>query len=134
MTPATLCSPERSYLAAYSSQIDDRTTQRLLAAWFAEVPRAGLTHGSSLDRAFHSVPAQTEREPLEKHDISRRSRSQKGILTFLARDASQRILCYARAGIPKAEQASELIRCVAFWQQQTGAAPQELVFDSRLTT
>jgi len=126
--------PKRSYLAAYSSQIDDRITQRLLAAWFAEVPRAGLTRGSSLDLDFHSVPAQTEREPLEKHYISRRSRSQKGILTFLARDASQRVLCYARAGIPKAEQASEIIRCVDFWQQQTGSPPQELVFDSRLTT
>ncbi len=80
------------------------------------------------------MPAQTEREPLEKHYISRRSRSQKGILTFLARDASQRVLCYARAGIPKAEQAGEIVRCVDFWQQQTGSAPQELVFDSRLTT
>lgn len=126
--------PKRSYLAAYSSQIDDRTTQRLLAAWFAEVPRAGLTHGSSLDLDFHSVPAQTTQEPLEKHYISRRSRSQKGILTFLARDASQRVLCYARAGIPKVEQANEIIRCVNFWQQQTGSPPQELVFDSRLTT
>jgi hypothetical protein len=126
--------PKRSYLASYSSQIDDRTTQRLLAAWFAEVPRAGLKRGSSLDLDFHSVPAQTEREPLEKHYISRRSRSQKGILTFLARDASQRVLCYARAGITKAEQASEIIRCVDFWQQQTGSPPQELVFDSRLTT
>ena len=126
--------PKRSYLAAYSSQIDDRTTQRLLAAWFAELPRAGLQRGTSLDLDFHSVPAQTDREPLEKHYISRRSRSQKGILTFLARDASQRVLCYARAGITKAEQASEIVRCVDFWQQQTGAAPQELVFDSRLTT
>jgi hypothetical protein len=126
--------PKRSYLAAYSSQIDDRITQGLLAAWFAEVPRAGLTHGTSLDLDFHSVPAQTQEELLEKHYISRRSRSQKGILTFLARDASQRVLCYARAGIPKAEQASAIIRCVDFWQQQTGAPPQELVFDSRLTT
>jgi hypothetical protein len=126
--------PKRSYLASYSSQIDDRTTQHLLAAWFAEVPRAGLKRGSSLDLDFHSVPAQTEREPLEKHYISRRSRSQKGILTFLARDASQRVLCYARAGITKAEQAREIIRCVDFWQQQTGSPPQELVFDSRLTT
>ncbi len=126
--------PKRSYLAAYSSQIDDRTTQRLQAAWFAEVLRAGLKRGSSLDLDFHSVPAQTEREPLEKHYISRRSRSQKGILTFLARDANQRVLCYARAGIPKAEQASEIVRCVDFWQQQTGSPPQELVFDSRLTT
>ena len=29
--------PKRSYLAAYSSQIDDRATARLMAAWFTEV-------------------------------------------------------------------------------------------------
>jgi len=126
--------PKRSYLAAYSSQIDDRTTQRLLVAWFTEVERAGLARGSSLDLDFHSVPAHTEQEPLEKHYVSRRSRSQHSILTFVARDASQRVLCYARAGITKAEQAAEILRLVDFWQQQTGSVPEELVFDSRLTT
>jgi hypothetical protein len=126
--------PKRSFLAAYSSQIDDRANQRLMAAWFAAVPQAGLARGQSLDLDFHTVPANTQEEPLEKHYLSRRSRSQQGILTFLARDASQRVLCYARAGIPKAEQAGEILRCVAFWQQQTGAVPEELVFDCRLTT
>jgi hypothetical protein len=126
--------PKRSYLAAYSSQIDDRTTARLMAAWFTEVGRAGLTRGSSLDLDFHTVAAHTDAEPLEKHYISRRSRSQKGILTFLARDAGQHVLCYARAGITKADQPGEIQRFVDFWQRQTGGLPQELVFDSRLTT
>jgi len=126
--------PKRSYLAAYSSRIDDRLTQRLLAVWSAQLPRAGLTRGTSLDLDFHAVPANTAQEPLEKHYISRRSRSQQGILTFLARDATQRVLCYARAGISKADQPGEILRFVAFWQQHTGAPPAELVFDSRLTT
>jgi hypothetical protein len=126
--------PKRSYLAAYSSQIDDRTTGRLMAAWFTAIGRTGLTRGSSLDLDFHTVPAHTDEEPLEKHYVSRRSRSQKGILTFLARDASQSVLCYARAGITKAEQPGEIQRFVDFWQQQTGTRPEELVFDSRLTT
>lgn len=126
--------PKRSYLAAYSYRIDDRTTQRLMAAWFTEVQRSGLPHGASLDLDFHTVPANTATEPLEKHYVSRRSRSQPGILTFLARDAQQRVLCYAHAGITKAEQPEEIIRFVDFWQQQTGQEPAELVFDSRLTT
>jgi hypothetical protein len=126
--------PKRSYLAAYSYRIDDRTTQRLMAAWFTEVQRTGLTRGSSLDLDFHTVPANSTAEPLEKHYVSRRSRSQKGILTFLARDAEQRVLCYAHAGITKAEQPEEIVRFVDFWQQQTGHVPAELVFDSRLTT
>jgi hypothetical protein len=126
--------PKRSYLAGYSSSIDDRMIHNLMAAWIAEVPRAGLTHGSSLDVDFHTVPANSAEEPLEKHYVSRRSRSQQGILTFLARDASQRTLCYAHAGITKADQAKEIIHFVDFWQRHTGTPPAELVFDSRLTT
>jgi hypothetical protein len=126
--------PKRSYLAAYSSQIDDRTNAALMAAWFHEIERTGLTRGRSLDLDFHAVPANTQQEPLEKHYVSRRSRSQQGILTFVARDASLRALCYARAGITKAEQPAEIIRFVDFWQQHTGSPPEELVFDSRLTT
>ena len=126
--------PKRSYLAAYSSRIDDRKTTRLMAAWFAEVPRSGLSRGTSFDLDFHAVPANSAGEPLEKHYVSRRSRSEKSVLTFLARDATYNVLCYARAGLSKARQAGEVLRFVDFWQEQTGQAPAELVFDSRLTT
>jgi hypothetical protein len=126
--------PKRSYLASYSSSVDDRTNDRLMAAWFNETPRAGLKHGDSLELDFHTVPANTTKEPLEKHYISSRSRSQQGILTFLARDAEQRVICYARAGIAKAEQPNEILRFVDFWKQHTGSLPAELVFDSKLTT
>jgi hypothetical protein len=126
--------PKRSYLAAYSSRIDHRFCLRLLEAWLAEVHRLGLPRGSSFDLDFHTVPANSQEEPLEKHYVSRRSRSQKGILTFLARDAGHRVLCYAHAGIPKDEQADEILQFVDFWQRQTGQPPAELVFDSQLTT
>jgi hypothetical protein len=126
--------PKRSYLASYSSSVDDRTNDRLMAAWFNETSRAGLQRGDSLDLDFHTVPANSTAEPLEKHYISSRSRSQQGFLTFLARDAEQRVLCYARAGIAKADQADEILRFVAFWKKHTGVLPAELVFDSKLTT
>ena len=126
--------PKRSYLAGYSSSVDDRAIERLMAAWFNETPRAGLEHGASLDLDFHTVPTNSAAEPLEKHYVSRRSRSQQGMLTFLARDAEQRVLCYAHAGVAKAGQADEIIRFVDYWKRHTGAAPAELVFDSKLTT
>jgi len=126
--------PKRSYLAAYSSRVDHRLCLRLLEAWSNEVHRAGLPWGSSFDLDFHTVPANTQEEPLEKHYISRRSRSQQGVLTFLVRDAIHRVLCYAHAGIPKADQADEVLRFVEFWHKQTGKNPVELVFDSQLTT
>jgi hypothetical protein len=126
--------PKRSYLASYSSRVDHRAVLRLMAAWFDEVRRAGLPRGDSIDLDFHSVPANTQEEPLEKHCISSRSRAQQGVLVFLARDAVARVLCYAHAGIPKDQKAAEILRFADFWQERTGSLPSELVFDSQLTT
>ena len=126
--------PKRAYLAAYSSGVGRRTVDRLMAAWFGAVSGAGLARGTSLDLDFHTVPANAQAEPLERHYVSARSRSQPGMLVFLARDATERVLCYARAGLPKGQQPTEILRFVDFWRQQTGHPPAELVFDSHLTT
>ena len=126
--------PKRSYLAAYSSRIDHRACLRFMEAWLDQVEQAGLPHGASFDLDFHSVPANSAQEPLEKHYVSSRSRSQKGILVFLARDAEQRVLRYANAGVTKGEQADEVLQFVRFWKKHTGKPPAELVFDSQLTT
>ena len=53
---------------------------------------------------------------------------------FLARDAEQRVFRYAHAGIPKAEQADEILRFIEFRKRHTGKVPAELIFDSQLTT
>src|ERR1035437_6117033 len=126
--------PKRSYLAAYSSRIGHKVCLRFMQAWLEQVEQAGLPHGASFDLDFHSVPANSAQEPLEKHYVSSRSRSQKGILVFLARDAEQRVLRYANAGVSKSEQADEILQFVRFWKKHTGKAPAELVFDSKLTT
>jgi hypothetical protein len=126
--------PKRSYLASYSSRVDHRANLRLMDAWFEQVEPVGLPHGSSLDLDFHTVPANTATEPLEKHYVSSRSRRQQGILVFLARDAEQSVFRYAHAGIPKAEQSDEILRFIEFWKRHTGKPPAELIFDSQLTT
>jgi hypothetical protein len=126
--------PKRAYLAAYSSSIGDQGVRRFMEVWFQQVQRLGLARSGSLDLDFHSVAANSEKEPLQKHYVSRRSRSQKGVLVFLARDAEQRVMCYSNAHVPKSEQADAILRFVEFWNQQTGQPPQELVFDSQLTT
>src|SRR5215467_10474113 len=102
--------PKRSYLAAYSSRVDHKACLRLMEAWLEQVERAGLPHGASFDLDFHSVPANSAEEPLEKHYVSSRSRSQKGILVFLARDAGQGVLRYANAGVNKSEKATEILQ------------------------
>jgi hypothetical protein len=126
--------PKRSYLAAYSSRVDHKANLALMEAWLDQVEEAGLPHGASFDLDFHSVPANSSEEPLEKHYVSSRSRSQKGILVFLARDAEQRVIRYGNAGVSKSEQAGEILQFVRFWKKHTGQLPAELVFDSQLTT
>src|SRR5262249_41626835 len=104
--------PKRAYLAAYSSKVDRRTNLRLLDAWSDEVHRAGLPRGRSFEVDFHTIAANSQQEPLERHYVSRRSRRQKGILVFVARDAEQRVLCYGNAGVGKDKQAEEVLAFV----------------------
>lgn len=126
--------PKRSYLSAYSARISRRKNDLLMAAWFQAAGAAGLRRSGSFDVDFHTVPANTSREPLEKHYVSKRSRSQQGILVFLARDADERVLCYGDCAVPKAKRDEEVIRFAEFYKARTGHFPEELVFDSQLTT
>lgn len=126
--------PKRSYLSAYSARLDPRSNLTLMSDWAEGVYAAGLEQGSSFDLDFHTVPANSEAEPLSKHYLSRRSRSQKGILTFLVRDVQENVLCYAAAGVPKQKRNDEILRFVEEWKRRTGQYPEEVVFDSQLTT
>ena len=56
------------------------------------------------------------------------------MLAFLAQDADTRVFCYANSELRKDQQNDELLRFVEFWKQRTGHLPEELIFDSRLTT
>jgi len=125
--------PKRSFLSAYSNRIDPRLNMKLMSGWAEALQSVGFKPGTSFDLDFHSIPANTSAEPLEKHYISNRSRSQKAVLTFLARDARENLLCYGNAGIPKAQRDSEVLRFCQWWKERTGSYPKELVFDSQLT-
>jgi hypothetical protein len=85
-----------------------------MEVWFQHAQRLGLSRSGSLDLDFHSMPANSEKEPLQKHYVSRRRRNQKGVLVFLARDAEQRVMCYCNAHVPKCDQADEILRFVEF--------------------
>lgn len=126
--------PKRSFLSEYSERVDPRSNFLLMSNWNEAVQRIGFHSGSSFDLDFHSIPANSEAEPLDKHYISNRSRSQKGILSFLARDVEENVICYGNAGVPKPEMTDEILHFADYWEERTGAYPKELVFDSRLTT
>src|SRR6266849_5917258 len=126
--------PKRSFLTEYSCRIRPQSYPRLMQGWFAAVSQLGLTRGVSFDLDFHTIPFHGEDALVEKHYVSKRSRRQKGILAFLAQDAGTRVFCYANGQVRKATQIDEVLRFVEFWKQRTGHDPEELIFDSRLTS
>src|SRR5438067_8379265 len=102
--------------------------------WFAAINQLGIDRGVSFDLDFHTIPYRGDDALVEKHYVSKRSRRQKGVLAFLAHDANTRVFCYARADLRKQDQADEILQFVAFWKRRTGRLPEELIFDSKLTT
>jgi hypothetical protein len=126
--------PKRSFLTEYSCRIDPAAYPRLMRLWFEAVGRLGLSRGGSFDLDFHTIPFHGEEALIEKHYVSKRSRKQKGILAFLAQDAEKRVFCYANGQLGKDEQNEEVLRFIEFWKQRTGKLPEELIFDSKLTT
>ena len=126
--------PKRSFLTAYSCRVHPDSHRKLMRLWFDAVSQMGLARGASLDLDFHTIPFHGEEALVEKHYVSKRSRRQKGVLAFLAQDAETRVFCYANAGVRKDEQNDEILAFVDFWKQRTGRLPEELIFDSKLTT
>src|SRR6266849_3514243 len=126
--------PKRSFLTEYSCRIRPQSYPRLMQGWFAAVSQLGLTRGVSFDLDFHTIPFHGEDALVQKHYVSKRSRRQKGILAFLAQDADKRVFCYANGQVRKEDQNDEILRFVEFWKERTGHLPEELIFDSRLTT
>jgi hypothetical protein len=126
--------PKRSFLTEYSCRIHPKSYPRLMQGWFDAITRLGLARGVSFDLDFHTIPFHGEDALVQKHYVSKRSRRQKGILAFLAQDAGTRVFCYANGQLRKETQTDEVLRFVEFWQARTGHVPEELIFDSRLTS
>jgi len=126
--------PKRSFLTEYSCRVDPAGYPKLMRLWFDAAGKLGLSRGDSFDLDFHTIPFHGEDALVQKHYVSKRSRRQKGILAFVAQDASTRVFCYANADLLKETQNDEILQFVRFWKERTGHLPQELIFDSKLTT
>jgi hypothetical protein len=126
--------PKKSYLSEYSTRITPRQTDRLLAAWHDQLAGCKLLDGASFNLDFHSVPYYGQDPLVQKHYISARSRSQPGMLVFLAQDEHSQTFCYSNADLRKGEESEEIFRFIRFWEKAHGQPPRQLVFDSKLTT
>ena len=130
--------PKRSSLTEYSGRVDPKLCTGLMDRWHRALNglETDLGGDGSFDLDFHTIPwhGKDPEAPVERHYVSKRSRRQKGILAFLARDADARLLVYANARVQKGGQNDEVLRFIEFWEERNGGPPRELVFDSRLTT
>jgi len=126
--------PKRSFLTEYSCRITPDSYPKLMRGWFDAVNALGLPRGTSFDLDFHTIPFHGEDALVQKHYVSKRSRRQKGILAFVAQDAATRVFCYANGQLRKETQTNEVLQFVTFWKARTGHLPEELIFDSRLTS
>ena len=128
--------PKRSTLSEYSRRCDPRLLDSFTQHWHHALQALDgeLGSGHSFDLDFHSIPYHGDDALIEKFYISKRSRRQKAVLCFLARDADARTFAWASARPSKADQYDQVLCFVEAWQERTGSLPAELVFNSRLTT
>ena len=125
---------ERQVLSEFSCRVDPRLLPQCTHAWLNAVHELGLPGGSSFDLDFHTVPYHGRKAFLQQHYVSKRSRSQRGVLTFLVRDAREDTFCFIDATVRKEDQNQAVLRFVDAHRERTGQLPEELVFDSRRTT
>ena len=126
--------PKRAFLTEYSHRVRPSVYPLFMRSWFDVTSELGLERGVSFDADFHTIPFHGDDPLMEKHYVSKRSRRQKGVLAFLVQDASKHVFCYANADLRKGEQNDEILCFVEFWHHRTGRYPEEVVFDSKLTT
>ena len=126
--------PKATFMAQYSSRLGRKAIVRLMGGWVERLRDENIIDASSFNLDFHSISYFGEDPFVEKHYVPRRSQRRKAVLTFLAQDAAGQLFCYSNADLRKGEEADEVLRFVAFWEERYGARPRHLVFDSKLTT
>lgn len=126
--------PKTTALSDYSYRMGPAPHRRLIRHVDKALHRRGWMHGGSFNLDFHSIAYFGELGQLERNYVPRRSHAERSVLTFFAQEYQSRALCYANANLLKGERSEEVLRFVDFWRDATGRVPQELVFDSQLTT
>lgn len=128
--------PKRSTLTEYSCRVHPKHLRHLMELWHPAARSLGVEFGSedSFDLDYHAIPYHGDDALIQKHYISKRSRSQKGILSLVVRDADARFFVYANAKIRQSDREKQIPEFIDFWRNRTGQLPRELVFDSTFTT
>jgi len=126
--------PKTTALTTYSYRTGRAMNLGFLSQWIRQLRSTDLVPGRTFNLDFSPIPHRGRESVLERNYISKRSRAEKSVLTFLAQDGETRAFCYSNATCLKRDRNDEVLAFVEFWRKAYGRKPPHLVFDSRLTT
>ncbi|MBV8429654.1 MAG: hypothetical protein JO244_00710 [Solirubrobacterales bacterium] len=126
--------PKKSYATAYSYRTGRDNQRALLAGWVRGLSGLLFPRPEAFSLDFHAIPYRGDDAGLDTHYIPRRGKAGTSVLTFFALENDSRVLCYANANLPRADQPGEPMRFVDFWHELTGSDPAWLYIDSRVMT
>lgn len=125
--------PKKSFATDYSYRTQRRQQLALLQAWVRGLAPVLFPEANTFSLDFHPIPYRGDPAGLERHYLPRRGVAGTSVQSFFALEQDSRCLCYANTNLTRAEQHAEVMRFVEFWNTTTGADPEWLYFDSKLT-
>src|SRR4051812_7371707 len=124
--------PKTTFATDYSYRTQRPMSDRFVKALLAKAPLAEVPGSFNLD--FPAIAYRGEEADLEKHWLAKASRAGTSIMAFVAQDRRSRVMCYATANVLRDDMDAMAVGFTDYWKGQTGAYPQELLFDGRVTT
>lgn len=125
--------PKKSFATDYSYRTERKHQYALLKMWVRGLAPMLFPEANTFSLDFHPIPYRGDPTGVENHYLPRRGVAGPSVQTFFALEQDSRCLCYANANLLRDEQHGEVLRFVDFWKTTTGADPEWLYFDSKLT-
>jgi hypothetical protein len=124
--------PKATFATDYSYRTERPMSDRFVKALLAKAPLDEAPGSFNLD--FHAVAYRGNEADLEKHWLAKGNRAGTSVMAFVAQDRHSRVMCYATANVLRDDMDAMAVGFTDYWKEQTGAYPQELLFDGRVTT
>lgn len=124
--------PKATFATDYSYRTKRAMSDRFVKTLLAKAPLKEAPSSFNLD--FHAIAYRGNEADLEKHWLAKANRAGTSIMAFVAQDRHSRVMCYATANVLRDDMDAMAVGFTDYWKEQTGAYPEELLFDGRVTT